>query len=166
MSPGRAPDAATRWPDEVVPAGVVPYRAGPSWTRWQRIQPPVVIAVLVLAGSVALHLRDPHQQGSWGLCPWLLLSGTYCPGCGGLRAVNDLSHGEVLAAASSNLAFVLSIPVLLGIWVRSLVHRWRGVVRPWPPARVNLAWTLAIGSIAVFTVARNLPYGPLPWLVP
>ena len=30
--------------------------------------------------------------------------GFYCPGCGGLRAVNDLTHGDVGAALSSNLA--------------------------------------------------------------
>ncbi len=117
-------------------------------------------------GSLALHLRDPHQQGSWGFCPWLLLTGTYCPGCGGLRAVNDLTHGDVLAAASSNLLLVLGAPAVGVLWARSLVHRWRAVTRPWPPWRVNVAWTVAVCSIVVFTVVRNLPVDSLRWLTP
>ena len=32
--------------------------------------------------------------------------GIWCPACGGLRAVNDLTNGDVLGAASSNLVFV------------------------------------------------------------
>ena len=58
-------------------------------------QGPLLLAGGVLAASVLLHLRDPHRSGSWGYCPWLMLTGTYCPGCGGLRAVNDLAHGDV-----------------------------------------------------------------------
>ena len=81
----------------------------------------------MLGASVALHFRDPHQSGSWGFCPWLLLTGTYCPGCGGLRAVNDLTRGDLGAAASSNLLFVSSIPIVAWLWVRSVSQRWRGV---------------------------------------
>ena len=51
--------------------------------------------------------------GSWGYCPWLALTGQYCPGCGSLRAVNDLDHGDLLGAASSNLVFVAMVPLLV-----------------------------------------------------
>ena len=37
--------------------------------------------------------------------------GIYCPGCGGLRAVNDLTNGDVGAALSSNILVTLMIPV-------------------------------------------------------
>ena len=52
--------------------------------------------------------------------------GFSCPGCGGLRAVNDLTNGDVGAALSSNLLVTLMIPVamvLLALWA---VDRWRG----------------------------------------
>ena len=72
---------------------------------------PVLTIGGLAAATLALHLRDPHVSHSWGVCPLYALTGLYCPGCGGLRGVNDLSNGHVGAAASSNLLLVLAIPV-------------------------------------------------------
>ena len=92
------------------------------------LAPALTIGGLALA-TLALHLRDPHQDGSWGLCPSAAM-GFYCPGCGGLRAVNDLTNGDVGAALSSNVVVTLLIPfavVLLVIWAgRPLAGRTRG----------------------------------------
>ena len=124
--------------------------------------PALTIGGLGLA-AVALHLRVAHVHGSWGLCPTAAL-GFYCPGCGGLRAVNDLTNGDLLGAASSNLAFLAALPFLvatLGLWA---VARWRGVGLV-VPARVAVpvAW-IAATLLGVFTVLRNLPAGS--WLAP
>jgi hypothetical protein len=138
----------------------------PERARWRRLRPPVLLAALVVLASLALHLRDPHEQGSWGFCPWLLLTGTTCPGCGGLRAVNDLTNGRVLEAAASNLLVVGALPVLVALWVRELRVRWRGVRRPWPPGRVNAAWAVALACVLGFWVLRNLPLDAVAWLAP
>ena len=141
-----------------------PAASETSASRAGRVRGPLLLAGGVLVASLALHLRDPHGSGSWGYCPWFLMTGSYCPGCGGLRAVNDLTHGDVAAAASSNLYFVASIPVLVALWGRGLVQRWRGVRRPLPPRLVAVAATAAVVLLAVFAVARNLPAGA--WLAP
>lgn len=133
-------------------------------SRWQRLQGPALLAGGVMLASVALHLRDPHQQGSWGFCPWLVLTGTYCPGCGGLRAVNDLTHGEVLAAASSNLLLVGSIPLVGAWWLRRVADGWRGVRRHVDERRAYLLTGLVLGLTALFWVLRNLPFAT--WLAP
>lgn len=133
--------------------------------RWARVRAPALVAGAVLGASVLLHLRDPHRGGAYLFCPWLLLTGTYCPGCGGLRAVNDLTHGDPAAAASSNLLLVGSIPLLLVLWGGWVRARWQGVPRVaadnrWVPvgAAVLSAATLA------FWVVRNLPGAS--WLAP
>src|SRR4051812_5300098 len=110
-----------------------------------------------MTASIALHLRDPHQAGSWGYCPWLILTGTTCPGCGGLRAVNDLTRGDLAAAFSSNALFVASLPLLAALWTRSLVHRWRDEPAAWRPAVVGWAGTAAVVLVVLFWVVRNLP---------
>jgi hypothetical protein len=133
-------------------------------SRRQRVSGPLLLAGGVLVASVLLHVRDPHRSGSWGYCPWLFLTGTYCPGCGGLRAVNDLTHGDVAAAASSNLLFVASLPVLALVWGRTTLDRWRGRVRVVAP-QVHVRLTVAVLVLAgAFAVLRNTGAGA--WLAP
>jgi hypothetical protein len=103
-------------------------------------------------------------QGSWGVCPSYALFGVYCPGCGGLRAVNDLAHGHLGAAASSNLLFFVLIPLISFLLARWAWVSWQGVpsrrtwLSSWPLMSAALAVTLA------FTVLRNTPAGS--WLAP
>lgn len=123
--------------------------------------PPALVAGGIAAATVALHVRDPHTQGSWGLCPLAVL-GIDCPGCGGLRAVNDLSNLRVVDAASSNLLFVLALPALVFVFWRWTSGRWTG--RGWEPSDRwlrNAGIVLAVAA-AVFTVLRNTPAGS--WL--
>jgi len=133
-------------------------------SRRKRITPPLLVAGGILLASVALHVRDPHESGSWGLCPWFLLTGSYCPGCGGLRAVNDLTRGDLAAAASSNLAFVATIPLIAWLWLRAFLQRWTGEQRPLPRPVLVTGLTVAVLLVTAFTVARNLPAGS--WLAP
>lgn len=133
-------------------------------SRWHRVSGPVLLAGGLMAASLALHLRDPHRAGSWGACPWLLLTGTYCPGCGGLRAVNDLTHGQVVAAASSNLLFVGSLPFVAFWWSRSLVTRWRGTHRPVSTRQVLVPIFFFSALAVAFWVVRNVSVGA--WLAP
>jgi len=144
-------------------AGARPAGAAYAASRWRRIAwPAVTIGGLGLA-TLALHLRDPHVAGSWGQCPSAAL-GLYCPGCGGLRAVNDLTNGDLLGAASSNLALLVALPFLvagLGLWA---LGRWRGVSHALPMNLVRpIAW-ISLALLGVFTVLRNLPAGS--WLAP
>src|SRR5512139_142206 len=135
-----------------------------SGSRRQRVTAPVLVAGAVLGASVVLHLRDPHQSGSYLFCPWLMLTGTYCPGCGGLRAVNDLTNGDLADAASSNLLFVGSVPLLLVLWGRWFTDRWRGVRREIYHHR-GVLWASVLGLVALtFWIVRNLP--GLDWLTP
>lgn len=134
----------------------------PAAGRWARVRAPLLTIGGLGLASVALRLRDPHVSGSWGFCPSAAL-GFWCPGCGGLRAVNDLSHGDVAAAASSNLLLVALLPVAvvaLGAW---LVVRWRGTPWRWPRRAAVAGWVLLAAS-GMFTLLRNTPLAP--WLAP
>jgi hypothetical protein len=131
--------------------------------RWQRMAAPALTIGGLGAATLALHLRDPHAQGSWGLCPSAML-GIWCPGCGGLRAVNDLTNFQFADAASSNLVFVLALPFILFVIGRWVVDEWRGTTRVPHPRTTQLLATGAVATLAVFTVLRNLP--AFGWLAP
>lgn len=131
-------------------------------SRPERLAAPLATTAGLALATVALRLRDPHESGSWGFCPSALL-GFSCPGCGGLRAVNDLTHGDLAAAASSNLLFVLAIPLavfLLGRWV---YDAWTGRARGPTVLTSRAVLVAAAVATATFTVLRNLPGS---WLAP
>ncbi|GAA4805807.1 DUF2752 domain-containing protein [Nocardioides caeni] len=132
-------------------------------TRWLRMVPPTLVAGGLAVATAALHLRDPHDQGSWGMCPTAAM-GFWCPGCGGLRAVNDLSNARLFDAASSNLLFVLSVPVLAWVFLRWTQGRWTG--RTWSASdrALSLSAGVLIAAMAVFTILRNTSAGA--WLAP
>jgi Protein of unknown function (DUF2752) len=131
--------------------------------RRQRIVPPALVIGGLAAASLALHLRDPHDSGTWGYCPSAAM-GFWCPGCGGLRAVNDLTNGDVAAAASSNLLLVAVLPVAVFLLGRWFVDRWVGRERE-PNARLITIGTVVLCVLGVvFAVVRNLPAGS--WLAP
>lgn len=125
--------------------------------------PPALVAGGLGLATLALHLRDPHSDGSWGLCPTAAL-GFSCPGCGGLRAVNDLSNLRIVDAASSNLVFVLSLPLIAYAFARWSHGRWTG--RGWRASDRSLMYGgIALGlAVVVFTILRNTSTGS--WLAP
>lgn len=132
--------------------------------RARRVTAPLLTIAALSAATAGLYVRDPHRDGSWGFCPLYASTGIYCPGCGGLRAVNDLVHGHVGAAFSSNVVVVSLMPfaiVWLALWT---FDRWRGVERRLPRNVVRpVQWT-GLTLLVLFTVARNLPLGA--WLAP
>jgi hypothetical protein len=119
------------------------------------------------AGAVAvaaLVVHDPHVTGSWGVCPFLALTGFYCPACGGLRAVNDLAHGRLAAALDSNVLVIGIVAYAVVVWGAWTLARIRGA--QFASSRW-LAPALMYGLVAVavvFGVLRNLPLGS--WLAP
>ncbi|WP_067439347.1 DUF2752 domain-containing protein [Nocardioides jensenii] len=134
-------------------------------SRSTRLRPPLLLAAGLGAATLALHVRDPHASGSWGICPFTFLTGLQCPGCGGLRAVNDLTNFDVVGALSSNLIVVLGIPVAIVFWMRWVRDAWTGAIAGTQPKGVSTpVVALLLGLVVVFGVLRNLPAGA--WLAP
>jgi hypothetical protein len=139
-------------------------RPGLDADRRSRLVAPVLTAACAVAAVTLVHLRDPHVYGSYAACPWLVLTGFDCPGCGGLRALHDLTHGDLAAAVSSNLLVVaVLLPLALLGWSAWARARWRG--GPFLQTRTTawVAWSLAAALLA-FGVVRNLAVGS--WLAP
>jgi hypothetical protein len=121
------------------------------------VRAPVAAAGAALAATTYVGLVDPNQSGHYPTCPFLFITGYYCPGCGSLRAVHALTHGDVGAAVGLNVLTVVGIVLAATIWGRWVLRSWRGQ----PRTRVAPAWTLylALGVIVVFWIVRNLTVG-------
>lgn len=122
--------------------------------RWA----PYAVLAAVAAGAAYVGAVDPNRPGHYPVCPFLAVTGYYCPGCGTLRMVHALTHGHVAEAFGRNALAFLTLPVLAYLWVRWAVAARRGrplrttLVGPWP--------AIAFAAvIVVFWVVRNLPAG-------
>ncbi|HEX4190440.1 MAG TPA: DUF2752 domain-containing protein [Marmoricola sp.] len=130
-----------------------------SESRLRRLGSPLGTVAGIGIASLALHLRDPHQHGAWGLCPFKAMTGLDCPGCGGLRAVNDLTHGQIGAAFHSNALFVGSIPLLAVLWLVWAARSWNGSgALVSERAAQRLLYAVVVLAV-VFAVWRNTPWG-------
>ncbi|MCK2220904.1 DUF2752 domain-containing protein [Actinomadura sp. ATCC 31491] len=110
-------------------------------------------AVVALVGVV-----DPNEPGHYPTCPFLWLTGLYCPGCGTLRAIHALAHLDPVAALGLNPLMVATVPFLLFWWGRWVVRAWQG--RPRRTTLAHPAWLWAfLGIVMVYWVVRNLPFG-------
>lgn len=131
--------------------------------RSRRIQAGTVL--VVLAGTAAaVAVRNPHDAGSYGVCPSLLIFGVYCPGCGALRAMADIVRGDPAAAIGHNL---LLLPALIGLVVWAVVQLSPRVPHPgmFPKVFSRYRWlnfpVILLVVVTVFAVLRNLPGSPL-----
>jgi hypothetical protein len=76
---------------------------------------PLVVAASATLACAAIWAGDPTTPGGpLPICPTKALLGIDCPGCGSLRMLYSLMHGNVLVAARFN-ALALAAVVLL-VW--------------------------------------------------
>lgn len=131
-----------------------------GWGHRVRLPAAVATAAGVVVGTLAVV--DPNQPGHYPTCPFLALTGMYCPGCGSLRAIHDLAHGDPSDAMARNPLAVVAVAGLLvayAAWTRRL---WRGEPRSWvaPPWLLYLM----LAGVVAFWVLRNVP--GWTWLSP
>jgi len=113
----------------------------------------VILGCLVIL--VGAYVWAPYVSEGPPMCPFRLLSGLPCPGCGMTRALCALLRGDLDAALRFNL---FSIPVLgllivaplLALW--EIAHRSRSSLCRWFYSR-HLAGGLAI-ALVVYHVGR------------
>ena len=121
----------------------------------------VLAAIPVLA---VLFVFDPAKHVFYPRCLFHATTGLSCPGCGGLRGLHELLHGDWLAALRMNLLAFGLVPllILLGLphWLR---RRPPGATTVW--GRPWFIWFLA-GVVVAFGVLRNLPIPPFTLLAP
>ncbi len=121
---------------------------------------PVAVGIAAAAALALVAAVDPKVPGHYPTCPFLSLTGWYCPGCGSLRGLHALAHGRLGEVVDHNALLVLvALPMVAGGWARwlwrSAGHRGRRRSRPTPVAAIRAL----LGVVLAFWLVRNLPLG-------
>ena len=116
---------------------------------------PLGVAAAAAIGVVYVSDVDPGVAGHYPTCPFLAVTGLYCPGCGTLRAVHAMGHGDLMTAWARNPLAVVGLAYLLVTWVLWFERTATGRRPSWlaPP------WVLygVLAAILMFWVLRNVP---------
>jgi len=123
----------------------------------------ILTTAALLAMALVFFFFDPAQGGLYPRCQFHRLTGLNCPGCGSLRALHHLTHGEIGAAFRCNPLLIGLLPLLTFVGVRCLQHGSKAfdtvLFRP------VAVWTLLAITVA-FGVLRNLPGPAFAWMSP
>lgn len=120
-----------------------------------------VTGLIGLGATTLLAAVDPNQTGHYPTCPLLALTGLYCPFCGGMRAVHDLVHLDLLGALARNPLVVVMLPFVVLAWLAWARSAFTGRRAPVAPH-----WLLpaVLVLLAGFGILRNVP--GWSWLSP
>ena len=110
----------------------------------------------MLVGGVVLYLYTPESL-QIPRCPFLQLTGWQCPGCGSLRGIHALLHGDLGRVLQLNVMLIpallyLALLVLLELTrpqsmrAERLYHRFSGRTASW----------IIFALVIVWGVGRNL----------
>lgn len=139
--------------------GTVNARRSSRWVQY------AVLLAVAAAGSVLVYLVEPANSPFYPRCLFHEITGYYCPGCGALRALHEILHGNLTAAFGLNPLFVVALPFLGYLFVSQMLRdlgfdKRRGGALP-----AAAAWG-ALALVIVYWVLRNVPVYPFTLLAP
>ena len=129
-------------------------------SRLARLGPPLLVGALAAGTCVAVWIADPTTPGGiLPVCPTKALLGVDCPGCGTLRMIYSLLHGDIVAAIRFNALALVALGFLAVAYATWTYGRATGRrIIGWQHHRWAPAVALAV--VSVWFVARALPFAP------
>lgn len=113
------------------------------------------LPVLALSGLVLWPVEDGPT-----LCPFALLTGVACPGCGLTRAGAALIRGDALAAWELHPLIGVVALWLVGFWTAGLLRRRGRPVHPSGPTVSRLLNLTGVAFLVVWVIRMTM--GTLP----
>lgn len=118
----------------------------------------LILIVILLAGiAVAYKYLDPAVVPIFPRCPFRLLTGYLCPGCGSQRAIHHLLNLDLPGAWRMNPLLVIALPyLLLGLILKPLSHHNGRGTRLYDQLYGYRASVVALVVIVLFWIGRNI----------
>lgn len=103
-----------------------------------------ILSLAALTLTLTLYYFNPTNSTLYPRCPLFTITGWQCAGCGSLRALHSLLHGDIKAAWHYNPLLLLALPLL-------------PVPLLWPTLfQKNATYWLLLCTLLLYTILRNL----------
>ena len=124
----------------------------------ERLKTFAFLALIVIAIAF-MYFIDPVKSSVFPPCPFYLITGLYCPGCGSSRSIHQLLHGHLLIGFKLNPLMVLSLPFLIYSFISRAVFAIQG--KPYTEIFIPAIWIwILLGLIITFWIVRNTSFYP------
>lgn len=135
-------------------------REPPDLLSARRLRSPILVGVAAALVCAGVWVCEPTTPGGLlPVCPTKSLFGVDCPGCGTLRMLYSVLHGDLWAAVRFNALTLAAL--MLAVWVYAVwtYGRIRGRrIRRWHDYR--WATPVALFAMSAWFIVRNLPFSP------
>ncbi len=105
--------------------------------------------VLVIIFLSLYFLFNPSTSIFFPKCPFYIMTGLFCPGCGSQRAIHDMMHLNIFEAINHNALMFFAFTFGIGLYLYSKKKFYDLIYHPKSPL-------IIFGIIFLFGVLRNL----------
>ena len=119
------------------------------WLRWG-------VLLLIMAALALFYFVNPTASHFYPQCPFRLLTGCQCAGCGFQRALHAVLHGQMSEAIHYNIFLVYSLPYFFLILFTEYIVRGttKAHLRRWVESKTAIY--LYVTLFCMWTVVRNV----------
>ncbi|MBN1767488.1 MAG: DUF2752 domain-containing protein [Prolixibacteraceae bacterium] len=116
------------------------------------------LVITILAVLVVIYTKsNPDDSHFFPKCPFKLITGYECPGCGSQRAVHHLLNMKIGSAIQANALLVFSIPYIIILFFAELLEsKYRFFKRIYKTLFNPKAIWVIFGIIIFWWIFRNL----------
>lgn len=87
----------------------------------------VKLLLLLVSPSIFILIPTSFFEHSPTVCPYKLLTGNNCPGCGITRAISSAAHLEFDEAWQYNRLFVIVLPLLIYLYINQVTKTFKSL---------------------------------------
>lgn len=133
--------------------------------RARRIVEAVGLSAAGLVMVAVLFCFEPTGTAIYPVCLFHKFTGLNCPGCGSLRALHHLTHGDFAAAFHCNPLLIVALAVMVLSLVRRQFSRRGSRFDAFVVRRQTTFWAIC-AIVILFGVLRNVPSPAFAWMSP
>lgn len=125
----------------------------------------ILAALIIIYGLFVMFRFDPAESEIFPPCPFRKLTGLYCPGCGSLRAVHQILHGNFATAFRLNPLMIIFVCTMALLSIGSRLKGGHTEYLKRLSSGPATGWAVFVVIVA-YWLCRNVPVFPFNLLAP